>query len=61
MKIDFNVFDNKSVIVKTVSGDRFEGILHLHHMNYPDRLIFEIDQKFFEEFQIRGIQEIKMR
>jgi hypothetical protein len=60
MKIDFNVFDNKCVVVRTVSGDQLKGILHLHYMNYPDRLIFEIDQKFFEEFQIRGIQEIKM-
>lgn len=59
MKIDYNIFDGKMVSIVTINKTE-EGKLHLHKMDYPKRIIFEINNKYYEEFQIRGIKEIKM-
>lgn len=59
MKIDYNIFDGQSVSIKTVTDKIIVGKLHLHHMDYPKRLIFEIDQKYYEEFQIREIKKVR--
>jgi hypothetical protein len=59
MKIDYNIFDGESVSIKTVTDKTIVGKLHLHHMDYPKRLIFEINQKYYEEFQIREIKKVR--
>lgn len=58
MKIDYNVFDGKMVSIVTINKIE-EGKLHLHKMDYPERLIFEINDKYYEEFQIREIKEVR--
>ena len=58
MKIDYNIFDGKMVSIVTINNIE-EGKLHLHKMDYPDRIIFEINNKYYEEFQIRGIKEMR--
>ena len=58
MKIDYKKFDGEIVSIKTVTDKIEEGRLHLHYMDYPKRLIFEINCNFYEEFQIRGIRKV---
>lgn len=58
MKKDYNIYNKKNVKILLVDGNEISGIVFLHKMEYPERLIFEVNAKFYEEFQVRNIEEI---
>ena len=58
MKINFEAYNLENVTLKTVAGDTIQGKLFLHHMNYPKRIILEINGKYLEEFQIINIKRM---
>ena len=58
MKKDYNIYNKKNVKILLVDGNEISGIVFLHQMEYPKRLIFEVNAKFYEEFQVRNIEEI---
>lgn len=55
--LDFEKYDNKKVEIEIADGNRINGILYLSRMDYPKRYILKINDKFYEEFQVKKIKD----
>jgi hypothetical protein len=57
--LNFNIqkYDKKNVSIQIRDGTILSGRLHLHYMNYPNRIILEVNDKYIEEFQVINIEE----
>lgn len=55
--LDFEKYDNKKVEIEIADGNRINGILYLSRMDYPKRYVLKINDKFYEEFQVKEIKD----